>query len=156
MKLYNMILLVILIMILSCKDDEEVEPLPPADIQLEIMEGAWLFESVNDKDGNIILNGKGYPELIFFFLENNRLNGRLKGEYQIDSGYLYIKAEIDTVKPIFFDAIDVLGNFPQRYYDFEAVVKDGISGKTEFYENGWDSQISIHMPDGRVMWMMRY
>jgi hypothetical protein len=141
---------------LSCNGDEEVEPMQPANFDLEIKEGAWMMQSVNDSDGNIILDGNGHPELLFFFLENNVLKGKLIGEYQIDSGFIHLKAEIDTVKPIFFSEIDILGNFPQRYYDFEKIVKNGITGKIKFYENGWDSQISIHMTDGRVIWFMRY
>ncbi len=145
----------VLIISLKCNDKEVIVPLT-VDVNSEIQEGAWLFEKVEDNDGNVLLNGAGEPKMILFFEKDNIVKGRLKGSYSISHDSLHIIAKIDSLTPIYNAEFDKLGNFPKRYYDFEKYFKNGLNCKIRFYENGWDSKISIHMPDGRVMWMMRY
>ena len=86
----------------------------------------------------------GEPLLLFFFLEDGSLRGRLKGGYELlEDNNLYLQAEIDPFTPIFGGQFDSLANYPQRYYDFEAITQNGIQGKVTFYENGFDSQFGL-------------
>lgn len=151
----NFLILCLLLLFISCeKEESSVETV--ANLKDEIKEGAWIIDRIEDSTANILINGKGAPEIILFFEEDSIIKGRLFGSYAVSNDSLNMKLQIDTVKPIFFDKIDVLGNYPSRYYDIEAVFKEEVQGKAVFYENGWESQISFHFEDGKVMWMIRY
>lgn len=134
----------------SCKKEE-------INIQAKLMEGAWQFIKVEDNNGTLILNGMSEPLLLFFLKENGELAGRLKGSYAVSANdYMSFQAEIDPYTPIFGEQYDSLANYPQRYYDFEAITKEGIKGKVEFFENGFDSQFSLQYEQDKKMWFQRY
>jgi hypothetical protein len=151
----NILLILFILISLKCNDQEKVEPVS-INISDEIKEGAWLFQKVEDEEGNILLNGIGQPEMVLFFQKDSIVKGRLVGKYTVDQDSIHIIASIFSLTPIYNAEFEKLGNFPKRYYDFENYLKNGLSGKIRYYENGWDSQISIHMPDDRVIWMIRY
>lgn len=126
-------------------------------MQQELQEGAWQFIKVDDNVGNLILDGTGEPIILFFFLENGELKGRLAGSYAItNNNYIFLQAQINPFTPIFGGQFDSLANYPQRYYDFEAITHNGIEGKIEFFENGFDSRFSIQYQADRKMWFERY
>jgi hypothetical protein len=144
------IVFIAIFLTVSCKKEG-------VNLQEELMQGAWQFIKVEDNTGNIILDGEGEPLLLFFFKENGDIIGRLKGIYSVqDNDYLYFQAEIDPFTPIFGGQFDSLANYPQRYYDFEAITKNGIEGKVSFFENGFDSQFSIQYETDKKMWFERY
>lgn len=150
MKYLGLISFVFLLVLSFCKKDE-------INIQQELIEGAWQFTKVEGSNGAVILSGEGEPLLLFFFKENGKLTGRLKGSYALlDNNQLYFQAEIDPYTPIFGGEFDSLANYPQRYYDFEAITKNGIEGNVAFFENGFDSQFSIQYGIDRKMWFQRY
>ena len=142
--------LFIFLLIVSCKKEVVI-------LQDDLVEGALLFQKVEATNGDIVLDGAGEPQLLFFFKEDEVLMGRLKGSYSISNNdYLYFQAEIDPFTPIFGGQEDSLAHYPQRYYDFEAITKNGIEGEVEFIENGFDSQFSIQYESNKKMWFERY
>ncbi|HRP38397.1 MAG TPA: hypothetical protein PLM55_01820 [Chitinophagales bacterium] len=141
---------------LSCKKED-------TDMYAELSQGAWLFLKVEDSKGNIVLDGTSEPKLLFFFTDNNVLKGRMKGKYVfLGNNKLYFQAEIDSLVISGWSATTndwtygVLGNFPPRYYQFEAITKNGIQGNISFVENGWNSRFSIHYAEEKTMWFQRY
>lgn len=126
----------------------------------ELQEGSWLFLKVENQENQNILDGSGEPKILLFFKDNNEVVGRLKGNYTLTGNNLYLQLEIDTLALNRWSAqggvYDELDAFPQRYYDFEAITQNGISGNVTFYENGWDSRFSIEYEPGKFMWFERY
>lgn len=147
---YFISLIIMALAFSSCKKEE-------INLQEELYHGAWQFIKVQDNNSNVTLNGEGEPLLLFFFKENGVLMGRLKGNYTVsNNNYLFFQAEIDPYTPVFGGVNDSLANYHQRYYDFEAITKNGIEGKVEFIENGFDSQFSIQYETNKKMWFQRY
>lgn len=148
-------LITFILLSLKCSEQEELAPVS-INISDEIKEGAWLFQKVEDSEGNILLNGIGQPEMIIFFQKDSIVKGRLKGSYSISHDSLYLIARIDSLTPIYNAEFDWLNNFPNRYYELEKYFKYGLDCKISFYENGWDSQISLHLSDDKMIWFIRY
>lgn len=153
-KLVCFILICSLVVLFSCKKDQ-------VNLQEELQEGAWQCIKIEDKLGNLILDGKGEPALIFFFLANDTVKGRMKGTYSISKNdYLFFQVKIDSLAVNSWSPLgwvyDELDNFPPRYYEYEAIVKNGIDGQVQFYENGFDSRFSLQYASDRIMWFERY
>lgn len=140
---------VLILFFVSCKKEK-------IDLQRELQEGAWRVTKV-EKSNDVILSGENEPLLLFFFKENEEVTGRLKGTYRLsENKHLYFQVAINPYVPIFRGRKDSLANFPQRYYDFEAITKNGIEGTIEFFENGFDSQFSLQYEQDKKMWFQRY
>lgn len=132
---------------------------PPKEINVkrELNEGGWRFSSIMDTRDSVIFNGEGPPRILFFFYPDRSIRGLFEGHYNYLEGRLYLEARIDsTYQGTIYTGNGNLLRLPPRLVEVDALLKYGIEGPVTFYENGWDSRLSIHYAPDRWLWLERY
>lgn len=138
--------------LLACK-----APVEEVDIKQELTDGGWRFSSIMDVRDLVVVSGEGPPRVLFFCYTDQSIRGLFEGHYNYLDGQLYLEARIDsTYEGTIYTGSGDLLRLPQRLVEVDALLKYGIEGPVTFYENGWDSQISIHYAPERWLWLERY